>query len=63
MPTLPDKPPVADPIVSADDMQLQVDGHMVDWADFWAAMDEQGDLQTSLRTTAPGNTPASGSAA
>lgn len=53
MPTLPDNPPVADPIVSAADMQLQVDGHMVDWADFWAQFDADYEVQPGLRTNPP----------
>lgn len=41
--------PVADAIVSAADMQLQVDNRMVDWAEFWAQYDADYEVQPALR--------------
>lgn len=41
--------PVADAIVSAADMQLQVGSQMIDWADFWAQYDADYELQPALR--------------
>jgi hypothetical protein len=35
----PSLAPAPNDLVSAEDMQLQVDGQMVDWAEFWAQFD------------------------
>ena len=50
MHTPPASLPVADAIVSADDMQLQVDGEMLDWAEFWAQYDADYEVQPALRS-------------
>ena len=53
MHTPPASLPVADAIVSADDMQLQVGTRSIPWADFWALLDEQaGLLHTPLQPAA-----------
>lgn len=55
MPTPPAQPqeapqlPVADAIVSADDMQLQVGIQLIDWDDFWAQYDADYEVQPVLR--------------
>lgn len=41
--------PVADALVSAADMQLQVDNRMVPWPDFWAQYDGDYEVQPALR--------------
>lgn len=56
MHTPPSPLPVADAIVSADDMQLQVGTRSIPWAEFWALLDEQADLLHTPLQPAAGRT-------